>query len=213
MYKRQYLERARPLTAKEEERAAGFERICNTIRAQAAEKPTTVFLRAVLDSTDYEQFLRDGTPEGEDRAANVQELFTVARGYDELEAPHGTEKFLEDVALISDADQVDTGQDAVQMLTVHAAKGLEFRAVFVIGLEEGVFPHGLSLRDARELEEERRLCYVALTRAKEQLYLSLARTRSLYGERSWNEPSRFLRDIPLELFAEPIDLDSETHYL
>ncbi|OGZ49194.1 MAG: hypothetical protein A3C84_01700 [Candidatus Ryanbacteria bacterium RIFCSPHIGHO2_02_FULL_48_12] len=202
-----------PLNEKELAKIAPFQRVMETIRMSLAKDQTTELIRGILTITGYESYMRDGTPEGEDRWANVQELFTVTQGYDALEAPAGTQKFLEDVALISDADLVDTTQEAVHMMTVHAAKGLEFRLVFIIGLEEGIFPHSLSLGDPKGLEEERRLCYVALARAKEHLYLSFARTRSLYGEKMWNEPSRFLRDIPAHLLAEPVDLDLDEYIL
>ncbi len=206
-----YVSGTPPLNDKELTKIAPFKRILDTIRMSLAKDQTTDFIRSILKVTGYESHVRDGTPEGEDRWANVQELFTVTEGYDKEEAPMGTQKFLEDVALISDADLVDTSQEAVHMMTVHAAKGLEFRSVFVVGLEEGIFPHSLSLGDPKGLEEERRLCYVALTRAKERLYLSFARTRSLYGEKMWNDPSRFLRDIPEHLLAEPVDLDVDEY--
>ena len=94
-------------------------------------------------------------------------------------------------------------------MTVHAAKGLEFNTVFVVGLEEGVFPHSMSSHSGDGLEEERRLCYVALTRAKSQLFLTMARTRMLFGEKTWNEPSRFLSEIPEHLIEAPLEQNTE----
>lgn len=194
---------------KEAERIETFERILTQLREAYTVETTSNIFKKAIKLTGYDQHLRDGTPEGEDRWANLQELFTVTGVHDSLPPPEGTNKFLEEVSLLSDGDLVDKSQDAVHLMTVHAAKGLEFEAVFVVGLEEGIFPHSMSMGGSRDLEEERRLCYVALTRAKSKLHLSLARTRTMYGERSWNEPSRFLRDIPVHLWETPPDFDGE----
>src|SRR3546814_397015 len=109
------------------------------------------------------------------------------------------ETFLEQVSLVSDADEIDGDSSQVMLMTIHAAKGLEFPAVFIIGMEDGVFPHLRSIGEPDELEEERRLAYVALTRAQERLYLSHAWSRTLYGGTQYNPPSRFLDEIPAEL--------------
>ncbi len=105
---------------------------------------------------------------------------------------------LEDIALVTDQDSVDETENAVKLMTVHAAKGLEFPVVFVVGMEEGLFPHSRSLIDPTEMEEERRLCYVALTRAIEQVYLVFASQRMRYGDMQVNPPSRFIDEIPSE---------------
>ncbi len=196
-----------PKTPREAERIRAFEELRAELGELFLQEPTRDFVKAVIKKTGYEEYIRDGTPAGEERWANVLEILTVAAPYHASAPPAGTTSFLEDVALLSDADTVDTSRDAVHLMTVHAAKGLEFEVVFVIGLEEGVFPHALSAMSMPELEEERRLCYVALTRAKTHLYLSMARTRTLYGETSWNEPSRFLKDVPKELFARAVNFD------
>ncbi|HVM01046.1 MAG TPA: 3'-5' exonuclease, partial [Acidimicrobiales bacterium] len=127
------------------------------------------------------------------RLENVAELLGVAAEHDSLDG------FLEAVSLVSDADEIDGDESRVVLMTLHTAKGLEFPAVFVMGLEEGVFPHLRSLGEPKELEEERRLCYVGITRARERLYLSHAWCRTLWGSTQYNPPSRFLTEIPEEL--------------
>lgn len=194
---------------KETERISVFEYILTRLQEAYTTETTSNLFKTAIRITGYDQYLRDGTPEGEDRWANLQELFTVTGVHDSLPPPEGTNKFLEEVSLLADGDLVDKNQGAVHLMTVHAAKGLEFEAVFVVGLEEGIFPHSMSMLGNRDIEEERRLCYVALTRAKSKLHLSLARTRTMYGEKSWNEPSRFLRDIPEHLWETPPDFDGE----
>ncbi len=136
--------------------------------------------------------LLDGSEEGESRWENVEELASVARSYEDLAS------FLADVALTTDLDQVSEVSDGVLLMTLHNAKGLEFPVVFIAGCEEGVFPHSRSLGEAAELEEERRLAYVGVTRARELLYLTRADSRLLYGEFRANIPSRFLQEIPEE---------------
>ncbi len=148
-------------------------------------------IEAVIKRIGYLDYLDDGTPQAEDRIENVKELVSVAREYAEL----GLAGFLEEVALISDLDAVQADQDAVLLMTIHAAKGLEFPAVFMIGMEESIFPHSRALYDQDEMEEERRLCYVGMTRAREELLLTCAASRMLYGTTQHNPPSRFLADI------------------
>ena len=109
------------------------------------------------------------------------------------------ERFLEQVALVQDTDAIDQGEGVVTLMTMHAAKGLEFKAVFIVGVEEGLFPHSRALMDASEMEEERRLCYVGITRAKERLYLIHAQERNIYGRFQSNEKSRFIENIPEHL--------------
>ncbi|MGC9333873.1 MAG: 3'-5' exonuclease, partial [Anaerolineae bacterium] len=132
---------------------------------------------------------------------NILELRTVAREYADLPVETALTTFLEEVALVSDVDNLDEQVDAPTLLTLHAAKGLEFPVVFITGLEEGLFPHSRSMDDAEQMEEERRLCYVGVTRAKERLYLLRTFRRTLYGESEVREPSRFLSDVPVVLVA------------
>ncbi len=160
-------------------------------------------LDLIVERTGYELYVRDGSDEGEERWANVKELRNVAAQYAFLPVEEGLTRFLEEVALVSDADQVDTSRDAVTLMTLHTAKGLEFTVVFIVGMEEGLFPHVRSLDDREALAEERRLAYVGITRAKERLYLVHTFRRQMWGRRELSEPSRFIRDIPDELIARP----------
>jgi DNA helicase-2/ATP-dependent DNA helicase PcrA len=146
---------------------------------------------ALIRRIGYMTYLHDGTPQGESRQENVRELLSVAREYQEL----GLEGFLEEVALMSDADTKDTSGNAVTLMTLHAAKGLEFPIVFMVGLEETILPHSRALYDQSEMEEERRLCYVGMTRAREELHMLYANGRMLYGGTQHNPPSRFLSEI------------------
>ncbi len=154
-------------------------------------------LEKVSEESGYATWLRDGTEEGEDRWANVQELRSVAAHYDDFPPELRLTAFLEEVALVSDQDELANPEDRVTLLTVHTAKGLEFDTVFLVGLEENIFPHSRSMEDPDQMEEERRLMYVGLTRAKNRLYLLRAFRRMLYGRSEINEPSRFLRDVAL----------------
>jgi DNA helicase-2/ATP-dependent DNA helicase PcrA len=156
-------------------------------------------LDLVLERSGYERQVRDGSDEGQARWENILELRTVARDYAGLPVETALTTFLEEVALVSDVDNLDEQIDAPILLTLHAAKGLEFPAVFVSGLEEGLFPHSRSMDDPEQMEEERRLCYVGVTRAKERLYLLYTFSRTLYGETELREPSRFLADVPPQL--------------
>jgi len=160
----------------------------------------------VLERSGYLRKLeQEGGPEAEARGENLRELVAAAEDFgranpgDDGRSP--LELFLDQVSLVSDLDAYDRREDRVSLMTVHTAKGLEFPVVFVVGMEEGIFPHSASLRDADGLEEERRLCYVAMTRAMERLVLTSAAERLRYGARSWGVPSRFLREIPPEVLA------------
>lgn len=143
---------------------------------------------------DYYNVVNDGTPAGESKQENVKELLTVAKNY----ADEGLDTFLEEVSLVSDVDQADTDGNAVTFMTLHAAKGLEFPVVFMVGMEESVFPTSRSLYDEASMEEERRLCYVGMTRAREELYMLYTVSRMLYGQAQQNPPSRFLSEIDAE---------------
>jgi DNA helicase-2/ATP-dependent DNA helicase PcrA len=156
-------------------------------------------LDMVLERAGYSTHLQDGTDEGQTRWENILELRTVARDYADLAPEVALTTFLEEVALVSDVDNLDEQVDAPTLLTLHAAKGLEFPVVFIIGLEEDLFPHSRSMDDPEQMEEERRLCYVGVTRAKERLYLLHTFRRTLYGESKVCQPSRFLHDIPSHL--------------
>lgn len=163
--------------------------------------PIADFIQKVYVESGYEKYLLDGTEEGEMRHENVQELLTVAKKYDEYESSEGLDLFLEEVALASDTDNVDQNKEAVHLMTLHSAKGLEFRVVFIAGLEEGILPHSRSMLDGSEMEEERRLMYVGITRAKEKVYLLFTSERNIFGSTQINPPSRFLEDVPEKLIA------------
>jgi len=160
--------------------------------AQAGELPLPALFDRVLSETVYQEYIEDGSEEGADRWENVQELRKLAYEYME----RGLTAFLENLALVSDQDTLPEQVNAPTLLTLHAAKGLEFNQVFIIGLDEGLLPHSRSRDDPEEMAEERRLFYVGLTRARNQLYLVRARQRSTYGSSEYSEPSRFLEDIP-----------------
>ena len=159
----------------------------------------------VLERSGYLRALEtEATPEAQARLENLRELLLGAEDFAvaNAESPDGRsplEQFLDQVALVSDLDSAELRDDRVSLMTVHSAKGLEFPVVFVVGMEEGVFPHQASSHDPRALEEERRLCYVAMTRAMERLTLTWAHERRRYGSRSFGTPSRFLREIPAGL--------------
>lgn len=147
---------------------------------------------------NYYDYLRDGTPAGDAREENVRELMSVASSFSEM----GLGAFLEEVSLVADVDKLDQNSNSVTLMTIHAAKGLEFPVVFMAGMEETVFPHSRAMYDQSELEEERRLCYVGMTRAKEELYLYHAASRTLYGGTQHNPPARFLSEIEAEEVRE-----------
>ncbi len=156
-------------------------------------------IQEIVDRTGFRAYLRDGFDNGDDRWENVQQLIAAAAQYDEIDPVGALQAFLENVALVSDADDVNEREDAVTLMTLHTAKGLEFPVVFLAGMEEAVLPHIRSYDSPEQMEEERRLCYVGLTRAKEQLYLTHARFRVGFGGGQHNPRSRFLDDIPERL--------------
>jgi DNA helicase-2/ATP-dependent DNA helicase PcrA len=160
--------------------------------------PPAEVLEAVLDRTGYLAELAASTdPQDESRVENLAELVGVAREFSERVPEGGVPEFMEQVSLVADADTVPgEGDGVVTLMTLHAAKGLEYPAVFLTGLEDGVFPHLRTLGDKRELEEERRLAYVGITRARQRLYLSRAHVRSSWGQTTYNPPSRFLDEVP-----------------
>jgi DNA helicase-2/ATP-dependent DNA helicase PcrA len=156
-------------------------------------------LQEMLQETGYADALRaERTIEAQGRLENLEELVGVGREYDSAADEGSVEEFLQQVALFSEQDSLKDEQGLLTLMTLHNAKGLEFGTVFIIGLEDGVFPHMRAI-EAGDLEEERRLCYVGITRAKRELHLTYARSRSLFGARDWNMRSRFVDEIPLEL--------------
>ena len=172
------------------------------LMAMVPVEPPSAMFDAATERSGLRDAIQDGTDDGEERWANVTELRNHAAEFDEIAAPEGLARFLEEVALVSDQDTLEDRPDRVTLITLHAAKGLEFPVVFIVGLEEGLLPHRRALEDERELEEERRLAYVGMTRAKDRLYLLHAHHRSTYGVGAQSEPSRFLAELPEALLAE-----------
>ncbi|MGZ8528731.1 MAG: ATP-dependent helicase, partial [Candidatus Limnocylindrales bacterium] len=182
---------------------ADFVAFVRAMRSRIGVLPLPELLDAVLERSGYRAMLADGSEEGEDRWNNLLELRSVTTRYDDLEPEDALDRLLEETALVADQDAYEGEADAVTLITLHAAKGLEFPVVFISGLEEGVFPHSRALDDERELEEERRLAYVGITRAKRRLYLSHAWRRTTWGVGGASVPSRFLLEIPAELMVGP----------
>lgn len=159
-------------------------------------------IEIIAEKTGYKDYLLDGTPEGEARWENVLELKSVAAYNDALGLENPLEAFLEKMALYQDTDNYDAGANVVTLMTLHSAKGLEFPVVFIIGFEEGLLPHSKSIDEDSDVEEERRLCYVGITRAKQKLYLLYASERIYFGNPVANSPSRFLAEIPEDVKQE-----------
>ncbi len=185
----------RPATAVRE-----FVLMLDGLRGRADDMPLPELLDRALTDTKYAQYLRDSDPDSEERLENVLQLRTLMSQYEEASGQDSDlATFLQDVALVSDVDEMGEGVEAVTLITLHAAKGLEFPVVFIIGMEEGVLPHMRSFDDPRSMEEERRLAYVGITRAKDRLYLLRAYRRMSFGNTAQHPESRFLREIPHEL--------------
>ncbi len=166
-------------------------------RSLREEQTVPALLNIILDETNYKDYINDGTQQAEDRLENIIELVRVTHEFEEL--PLST--FLEEVSLVSDVDGLSDEVNAPTLMTLHAAKGLEFDAVFITGLEETILPHSRALEDAEEMAEERRLMYVGMTRARRHLHLVYSFRRSLYGESIVNQPSRFIQEIPKDLMV------------
>jgi DNA helicase II / ATP-dependent DNA helicase PcrA len=181
----------------------GFHTILAKYLALKETMSASELARALIDEVGFLRLLKEeGTPEALSRRENIQELVSALTEYSDQHPDAGLEQFLEEVSLVSDIDTADFGRNAVTLMTLHAAKGLEFPVVFVTGLEEGLFPISLATNDRVELEEERRLMYVGMTRAKDRLYLTWARTRYRQGERSYSVRSRFLDEIDAALLEQ-----------
>jgi len=191
-----------------------FSALINELREAAKSLPLSKLLKLMIEKTDYEKYIKGKITdkEGQERWENLKELFSVTKKYDHLAAGEGLRVFLEEATLMSNHDEVVSDQNLVNLMTLHCAKGLEFPVVFIAGCEEGIFPHSRSLIDAWQMEEERRLCYVGITRAKEKLYLIAAQARQLFGSTMVNPPSRFLSDIPIHL-VKYINFGDEEKYI
>ena len=191
-----------PLKASKIEHILAFNKTLQSLERSLREQSCslTTFVRGILDQTGYIAALKSD-PENQDRLENIQEFFTVTQKFDDLPLNEAIFYFLDEVALTSDIDSSTTQKDAVQLMTLHSSKGLEFPVVFLAGLEEGVFPHSRSQFSNQELEEERRLMYVGITRARQKIYFLSVEWRTLFGSTQINPPSRFIDEIPKELFS------------
>jgi DNA helicase-2/ATP-dependent DNA helicase PcrA len=180
------------------EKVRGFRAMLAKIKEAAQNLPPSKLLQYTMAESGMERMYKEDKVEGAERLENVRELVSLASRYDEAGATpiEGLEKFLESVALASEQDELKEEISAVRLMTVHAAKGLEFPHVFITGLEEGLFPYEREETNASDKEEERRLMYVALTRARHKVYLSFASYRTVFGSKNATSPSQFLSDIP-----------------
>jgi DNA helicase-2/ATP-dependent DNA helicase PcrA len=178
----------------------GFVDLMTELTSQSREVDVVSLLDLVVKRSGYQEYLL-AQPDGEERWENILELRTVAQQYRELPPTDGLTAFLEGVTLVSDVDGLDETVDAATLITLHQAKGLEFPVVFIVGMEDGILPHIRSFDDPGQMEEERRLCYVGITRAKRRVYLVHAFRRSFRGASNVSQPSRFLSDIPRHLVS------------
>jgi DNA helicase-2/ATP-dependent DNA helicase PcrA len=197
-----------PFSPRSAQALTSFLNLMNELITQSHELDLSQLLDLVLERSGYREFtLREET--GEERWDNILELRTVAQEYSDLEPEEALASFLEGVALVSDVDEIDGQVDAVTLITLHQAKGLEFPVVFIVGMEEGILPHIKSFDDPAQMEEERRLCYVGITRAEQRLYLIRAFRRNLMGSSTINPASRFLKEIPPHLVSPTADYGEE----
>ncbi|MBM7867636.1 DNA helicase-2/ATP-dependent DNA helicase PcrA [Heliobacterium gestii] len=185
---------------------AAFGQLIDALRRESPSLLVTQIVEAILDRTGYVRELEaEQTEEAKGRIENIKEFLSVTQEFDRTADEKTLEEFLAGVSLVSDTDNYNEEEDAVVLMTMHSAKGLEFPVVFVAGMEEGVFPHSRVQFEEAQVEEERRLCYVAITRARERLYLARAWRRTLFGNTVSNGPSRFLEEIPPSLLVEEDD--------
>ena len=191
------------LTTRARNSLISFHALIERLRSRVGLMALPELLDTLLEESGYRAMLMDGSQDGEDRWGNLIELREVVDRYGDLDPGDALDRLLEETALVADQDAYAGDADKVTLITLHAAKGLEFDVVFISGLEEGVFPHARALDDPRQMEEERRLAYVGLTRARQRLYLTHAAQRATWGRAAFSVPSRFLLEIPEELMHGP----------
>ena len=190
--------------------AQGFIEVIEDLISKKDEYTITELIKHTLKETGYTKALEDeNSIEAENRIENLEEFLTVAVQFEEEEADNDLSTFLEGITLSSDIDGMDEEEESVTLMTLHSAKGLEFPVVFLVGMEEGIFPGYKSIGEPKELEEERRLCYVGITRAKNNLYLTCSRQRTMFGSTSCNPVSRFVKEIPENMLEGANEIDSE----
>jgi DNA helicase-2/ATP-dependent DNA helicase PcrA len=182
----------------------GFRKLIASLRATTGALPPSELIDLLLELAGLEAHYEDGTPQGEARLQNLQELRGLAQELEEGTDPgEALEQLLTEVSLRSDVDSYEEGEERVTLITLHMVKGLEFPVVFLVGMEDGLLPHQRAIKDPEEMPEERRLCYVGITRAQDRLYLTCAFRRHLYGKTQAELPSRFFREIPQASLAPP----------
>ena len=180
-----------------------FRDVINNLISSKNELSISELMKKILLLTGYEESLnRENTKEAEGRLENIYEFVGVALEFEKENADNTLADFLDSIALVSDVDKLDESEEAVTLMTMHSAKGLEYNVVFIVGMEEGLFPSKRSIFENDEVEEERRLCYVGITRARKDLYLTNAKQRTLYGSTTYTIPSRFVDEIPNDLYDE-----------
>lgn len=190
--------------------AQGFIEVIEDLISKKDEYTITELIKHTLKETGYTKALEDeNSIEAENRIENLEEFLTIAVQFEEEEADNDLSTFLEGITLSSDIDGMDEEEESVTLMTLHSAKGLEFPVVFLVGMEEGIFPGYKSIGEPKELEEERRLCYVGITRAKNNLYLTCSRQRTMFGSTSCNPVSRFVKEIPENTLEGANEIDSE----
>ena len=190
------------LTGKAKKQAIILGKLLQMWRQQQEFLSVTELTVDILDRTGYRQELEyEGTVEARTRLENLDEFLSGTKSYDQETVEGSLGQFLSELSLVTDADRDDGEDDRVNMMTLHTAKGLEFPSVFLVAMEEGIFPHNRALVEAGELEEERRLAYVGMTRARQKLYLTYSSQRTIYGNTNYNRPSRFLEEIPTHLVS------------
>ncbi len=187
-----------------------FVEVIEDLRKQVNQIPISELIKLTLNKTGYVKALEnENTIEAESRIQNLEEFLTVAIEFEEQMAENTLAEFLESISLTSDIDNMEESEDTVTLMTLHSAKGLEFPVVFLVGMEEGIFPGYKSIEEIKELEEERRLFYVGITRAMQYLYLTCAKRRTIFGSTSYNQMSRFLKEIPKDLLDGYEEIDNE----
>ena len=187
-----------------------FVEVIEELRKQVNQIPISELIKLTLNKTGYVKALEnENTIEAESRIQNLEEFLTVAIEFEEQMAENTLAEFLENISLTSDIDNMEESEDTVTLMTLHSAKGLEFPVVFLVGMEEGIFPGYKSIGEIKELEEERRLFYVGITRAMQYLYLTCAKRRTIFGSTSYNQMSRFLKEIPKDLLDGYEEIDNE----
>jgi DNA helicase-2/ATP-dependent DNA helicase PcrA len=192
-------------------KVASFIEMLERFKLVAETRPLTELASCIIRDTGYADRIKvERNEEADDRLANLQEILAALEEFERTSEEHTLSAFLEQVALVSDLERRESGREAATLMTLHSAKGLEFQFVFMVGMEERLFPHARALEDREQMEEERRLCYVGMTRARERLFLTNTRRRRIFGQEQYNQTSRFIADIPRDFLDSNEDQEPET---